>query len=147
MVAVRKSIGKTRPRGQYLNSNIIIHALETLYTSQESYPRVARHLQDIRSTIKQTPMPQKTTNLLSFISLLCCTLQALAAPIEATTETHMQSWCNVVTLSILQIKLKPCVAAKFEAVSVKSSLGREIMLREYLTATNTKNNATPRAFS
>lgn len=77
-------------------------------------------------------MPQKMTQLLSFIGLLCCTLQTHAAPIEAATETQMHAWCNVVTLAIPQIKLKPCVAAKLEPVGIKSSLGRDIMLREYL---------------
>ena len=70
--------------------------------------------------------------IFSLISLFCCTLATHAAPIETTTDTQMQSWCNVVTLAIPQIKLKPCVAAKLEPVGVKSSLGRDIMLREYL---------------
>ncbi len=52
-------------------------------------------------------------------------------------DAQMHSWCNVVTLAIPQIKLKPCIAAKLQPIGVKSSQGRHIMLREYLPAIDT----------
>jgi murein peptide amidase A len=84
-------------------------------------------------------MLPKAIYTFTFITLLCTT----SATAAAATEVEMQSWCNVVTLAIPQIKLKPCVAAKLEAVDTKSSQGRDIMLREYLAASPANNNAIP----
>ncbi len=86
-------------------------------------------------------MLSKAIYTVTFLTLLGATSATTAA--TTTAEAEMQSWCNVVTLAIPQIKLKPCVAAKLEAVNTKSSQGRDIMLREYLAASQVSSNAPP----
>ena len=53
------------------------------------------------------------------------------APVIAPADAELQAWCNVVTLAIPQIKLKPCIAAQLKPVATKSVKGRQIMLREF----------------
>jgi protein MpaA len=75
--------------------------------------------------------------LLSFLSLTGFTGMIRAAEPPAAVaqpEADPQSWCTSVTRAIPQIKPKTCAAAALRPVSVKSVMGRQIMLREFKPA-------------
>jgi protein MpaA len=60
------------------------------------------------------------------------TIRAAEPPVAAAlAERDPQTWCISVTRAIPQIKPKTCTAAALRPVSVKSVLGRQIMLREF----------------
>ena len=54
--------------------------------------------------------------------------------VSTPSNPELHAWCDVVTLAIPQIKLKPCVAAELKPVATKSVKGRQIMLREFKPA-------------
>jgi protein MpaA len=67
-------------------------------------------------------------------SFLTSITAAKPSPVVEAAESELHAWCNVVTLAIPQIKLKPCVTAQLKPVAIKSVKGRHIMLREYKAA-------------
>src|SRR5687767_5258952 len=71
--------------------------------------------------------------LLGFSGVIRAAQPAAAATPPADDS---RSWCAAVTRAIPQIKPKTCVAAGLKPVSVKSVMGRRIMLREFASAQN-----------
>jgi hypothetical protein len=66
--------------------------------------------------------------LVAFPRIILAAPPAVAAP---PAERDAQSWCISITRAIPQITPKTCVAAALRPVTVKSVMGRQIMLREF----------------